>query len=266
MPTPTGKQSTITLNNGVEMPYVGLGTWTLRGDEAVRLTKIAFEAGYRLLDSAEMYNNEEAIGRAVRESGLPREEVFVTTKLSKPEQGYDPTLKAADASLRRLGLDVMDLYLIHWPQHDNKRADTWRAMEKIYHDGKARAIGVSNYDVRHLEDVMNSGEVTPAVNQIELHPFNYGRQREVIEFCQREGIVVESYSPLTEGQHLNDARLTEIAEAHGVSTAQVLIRWVLQHGFVVIPRSDNPAHIRDNIDIFDFELTGDEMARLDSIG
>lgn len=260
-----GRQSAVTLANGVVMPAVGLGTWTLRGERGADLMRTALDAGYRLIDSAAMYDNEDAVAQAVRASGLPREAVFITSKLDNPNHGYEPALRAADESLRKLDMGQMDLYLIHWPKR-RTREQTWRAMEEIYAAGKARAIGVSNYDVRDLEDVLRLGEVKPAVNQIELHPRIYAREKPTVDLCRQEGIVVEAYSPLAKGRYLDDPRLQEIAGRHGASPAQVLIRWAVQHGFVAIPRSGKPEHIRANLDVFGFELTEEDMARLDGMG
>src|SRR5690606_4967633 len=260
-----GKQSAVTLANGVVMPAVGLGTWTLRRERGAELIRAALDAGYRLIDSAAMYDNEDVVGQAVRASGLAREEVFITSKLDNSDHGYERALRAVDESLRRLGMEQMDLYLIHWPQ-PRKQEETWRAMEAIYAAGKARAIGVSNFDVRDLEAVLRSGEVKPAVNQIELHPRIYAREKPTIDLCQQEGIVVEAYSPLAKGRYLDDPLLREIAGRHGVSTAQVLIRWAVQHGFVAIPRSSKVERIRANLDVFGFELTDEDMARLDAMG
>ncbi|MGC9399529.1 MAG: aldo/keto reductase [Anaerolineae bacterium] len=254
--------STITLNNGVEMPRLGIGTWQIRDGRPVRQALAwAFEAGYRHIDTAAMYGNERGVGQAIRESGLPREEVFVTTKLWNTDHGYDNALRAFDESLRRLGLDTVDLYLIHWPV-SGLRAETWRALERIYEEGRARAIGVSNYTIRHLEDLLKTANVAPTVNQVEFHPWLY--QKELLEYCNAHDIVLEAYSPLTKGHRLNDPRLREIADKYNKSPAQILIRWVLQHDMVVIPKSSNPDHIRANAEVFDFEISEEDMYRIDA--
>ncbi len=255
-------QSTVTLNNGVEMPLFGLGVYQAReGQEAIDAVTWALETGYRLIDTASMYGNERSVGQAVRQSDLPHEAVFVTTKLWNSDHGYDRALRAFESSRQKLGLDVVDLYLIHWPVSD-LRDESWRALEKLYAEGKARAIGVSNYTVRHLETLLAHAEVVPAVNQVEFHPWLY--QRELLDFCRAHDIQLEAYSPLTKGQYLRDPRLVEIAERYGKSPAQVLIRWALQHEVVVIPKSARCDHIQENAAIFDFEITAEDMARLDA--
>lgn len=271
-------ESTVTLNNGVEMPRVGLGTWQIRDGRPVRRAiEWALEAGYRLIDTAAMYGNERGVGQAVKQSGIPREEIFVTTKLWNNDHGYEPALQAFDESMRKLGLDYVDLYLIHWPV-SGLRAETWRALEKIYEEGRARAIGVSNYTIRHLEDLLGGTDTVPAtnhssssgrsltvpaVNQVEFHPWLY--QKELLDYCVEHDIRLEAYSPLTKGRRLDNPALREIAESYGKSTAQILIRWALQHDIVVIPKSDDKQHIRDNADIFDFEISERDMCRLDDL-
>jgi diketogulonate reductase-like aldo/keto reductase len=253
--------STTTLNNGVEMPLLGFGTWQIRGESVVRAIEWALEDGYRLIDTAAMYGNERGVGRAVRASGLPREELFVTTKLWNDSHGYDPALRAFDESMERLGLDYVDLYLIHWPA--GRRAETWRALEKVYRQGRAKAIGVSNYTIRHLEDLLSTAEVIPTVNQVEFHPWLY--QNELLDYCREHEIQLEAYSPLTKGERLGNPKLVEIAEAYGKDPAQILIRWALQHDVVVIPKSDDRDHIRENANVFDFEITEEDMCRLDDL-
>ncbi len=256
-------ESTITLNNGVEMPRLGLGTWQIRDGKPVRQAiEWALEAGYRHIDTAAMYGNERGVGQAVRESGLPREELFVTTKLWNDDHGYEPALRAFDESLSKLGFDYVDLYLIHWPV-PHTRTDTWRALEKIYDEGRAKAIGVSNYTIRHIEDLLKDADVVPAVNQVEFHPWLY--QKELLEYCTEQDIVLEAYSPLTKGNRIDHPRLREVGERHGKSPAQVLIRWALQRDVVVIPKSSNPDHIRANAAVFDFALSEEEMCRLDDL-
>ncbi len=254
-------KSTITLNNDVEMPRLGIGTWQIRDGKPVRQTlNWAFEAGYRHVDTAAMYGNERGVGQALRDSEIPREEIFVTTKLWNTDHGYDKALKAFDKSLRRLDLDYVDLYLIHWPT--GQRAETWRALEKIYAEGRAHAIGVSNYTIRHIEDLLQTAEVVPTVNQVEFHPWLY--QKELLDYCNEHDVVLEAYSPLTKGERLNDPELKKYAEKYGKSPAQILIRWVLQHDMVVIPKSSNPDHIRANADVFDFEISEEDMCHIDA--
>ncbi|NSC24638.1 aldo/keto reductase [Streptomyces albus subsp. chlorinus] len=253
---------TITLNNGVTMPQLGYGVWQVPSDEAATAVATALGAGYRSIDTAAAYENEEGVGRALAGSGLPREELFVTTKLWNSEQGYDTTLRAFDASLDKLGLDFVDLYLIHWPMPDvDKYADTWRAFEKIYADGRARAIGVSNFQPAHLNRLIELGGTVPAVNQIELHP----RLQQSVPraFHADHGIATEAWSPLGQGGDLlEDPTLSGLARTYGKTVAQVVLRWHLQLGNVVIPKSVTPSRMRENIDVFDFELTGDDMARI----
>ncbi|RJP75248.1 MAG: aldo/keto reductase [Candidatus Zixiibacteriota bacterium] len=256
--------SRVRLNNGLEMPYLGLGVYLIpEGPPAVRAVRWALEAGYRLIDTASAYGNERSVGQAIRESGIPRSEVFVTTKLATTEQGYESALKAFSASLNRLGLDYVDLYLIHWPV-TARRVDSWKALETLAQDSRCLAIGVSNYMIRHLQEVFDCCATVPAVNQIELSPYIYGMHSGLVDFCRQQGIVLEAYSPLAKARKLNDPRLVQIAEQHGKTTAQVLIRWALQHDFVVIPKSADRGRIRENAAVFDFSLSPEDMARLDA--
>ncbi|WP_307842389.1 aldo/keto reductase [Streptomyces sp. RK75] len=253
---------TTTLNNGVTMPQLGFGVWQVPADEAATAVTTALESGYRSIDTAAAYENEEGVGRAIAQSGLPRDELFITTKLWNAEQGYDTALRAFDASLDRLGLDFVDLYLIHWPMPDvDKYEDSWRAFEKIYADGRARAIGVSNFQPTHLNRLIQLGGTVPAVNQIELHP----RLQQSVPraFHADHGIATEAWSPLGQGGDLlDDPALGEIAAKHGKTVAQVVLRWHLQLGNVAIPKSVTPARVRENIAVFDFELSGEDMARI----
>ena len=256
-------QTRIRLNNGVEMPVLGLGVWGIpAGGPAKRAVLTALDRGVRLIDTAKMYGNEADVGAAIRESGVPRDEVFVTTKVWGTDQGYASTLRAFEDSRRRLGLDSIDLYLIHWPV-ERLRGETWDAMVEIQRAGRCRAIGVSNYTVRHLREVLEKRTVVPAVNQVEIHPFLV--QRDLAAFCAANGVAVEAYSPLTRGRRLRDRTVGAIARRTGRSAAQVLIRWSLQHGLVAIPKSSNPDHIRENSQVFDFELTGEDMGVLDAL-
>ena len=244
---------------------MGLGVFRSPPGAATRTAVLtALEAGYRHIDTAAVYGNEADVGEATRRSDRPREDVFVTTKLWNTDHGYEAALRACDASLEALGFDYVDLYLVHWPV-PNLRLDTWRAMEQILADGRARAVGVSNYMPRHLDELLAHTEVPPAVNQFELSPYNYGSRRELVDLCRANGIVVEAYSPLTKGQKLDDPVLAGIGSVHGKSPAQILIRWALDHGFVVLPKSTNPDRIRQNADVYDFNLVGAELSELDAL-
>ncbi len=254
--------STVRLNNGVEMPVLGLGTAGASGKACVAAVRAALDVGYRLVDTASAYGNEREIGLAVQESRVPRNEVFITTKVANPEQGYAPTLRACEESLGRLKMDYVDLYLIHWPA-PQKRIETWRAMGELLERGNARAIGVSNYMIRHLEELRDVGPTGPAVNQIELSPFL--RPDDLIAHCQERGIVPEAYSPLTRGHRLKNRTIVKVATKYGRTPAQVLIRWSLQHGFVPIPKSDRTERIRENADVFDWELDPTDMRTLDAL-
>lgn len=258
-------RSTVRLNNGVEIPRLGLGVYrTERGRETRDAVRWALEAGYRHIDTARAYGNEADVGRALRESGLPRDAVFVTTKLWNEDHGYDRALAALDGSLERLRLDYVDLFLVHWPVPELRLA-SWRAMERLLADGKARAIGVSNYMMRHLDELLDACSVVPAVNQIELSPYIWRSREELVHRCREAGTQVEAYSPLTKGRKLDDPRLLRIARACGRTPAQVLIRWALQRDFVVIPKSANPDRIRENADVFDFELSAAAMEELETL-
>ncbi|MCE5260908.1 MAG: aldo/keto reductase [Euryarchaeota archaeon] len=248
------------LNNGVEVPALGLGTYKLVGEAAYAPVRAALGCGYRHIDTASFYENEEAVGRAVRESGVPREEVFITSKVWNTEQGFEETLNAFDRTLQRLGMDHLDLYLVHWPV-PGKRLETYRALERLYEEGRVRAIGVSNFTVRHLEELYGACQVMPAVNQVEMSPFLY--QKELLEHCRGRNVLVTAFSPLARGQALGDPVLAEVAARHRRSPAQVMIRWCLQKGMAVIPRSADPTHIKENADVFDFSLAEEDMARLD---
>jgi methylglyoxal/glyoxal reductase len=252
-----------TLNNGLQMPMLGLGMFRMIAGESSRLSLVwALQNGYRLIDTAYTYNNEKDVGEAVRESGLPREQLFVTTKLWNTDQGYREALTAFDQSLRALKLDYVDLYLVHWPV-SGKRDDSWRALQEIHAAGRAKAIGVSNYTMRHLEELLAWAEVVPAVNQVEFSPFLY--QRDLLDFCCRHGIRLQAYSPLTRKRRLDDPRLLEIAQRLDVQPAQVLLRWAVQHDVPTIFKSVNQGHIRRNALTFEFELSPQDMATLDAM-
>ncbi len=263
--------SKITLNNQTEIPVMGLGVYqSQEGDEVENAIEWALEAGYRMIDTAMIYGNEVGVGKAIKKSKLPREEIFVTTKLWNEDHGYESALKAIDASLERLDLKYVDLYLIHWPSASgdrtvsiNKRAETWRAMEEIYRSGKAKAIGVSNYTISHLEEMKKYQNVHPTVNQVEFHPFLY--QEELLNYCKKHDIVLEAYSPLIKGRKLEDERITAIAQKYNKTNAQVLIRWSIQHGCVPIPKSVHKGRIEQNISVFNFELEPEDMKKLDDL-
>jgi diketogulonate reductase-like aldo/keto reductase len=254
-----------TLHNGVQIPLLGLGVYQIRPGRSTRnAVAWALEAGYRHIDTAAAYGNETGVGEAIRESGVPREQVFVTTKLWNDDHGYDDTLAAIDSSLDRLGFDYVDLYLVHWPVPELRLA-TWRAMERILAEGRARAIGVSNYMVRHLEELLARCNTPPAVNQIELSPFNYCSREDVIALCRDSNIVIEAYSPLTKAMRLEHPVLHGIARTHGKTPAQVLIRYALDKDTVVLPKSANRDRIRENAEVFDFRLTLQELRQLDGL-
>ena len=262
---PTNLKDTVTLHNGVKMPWFGLGVFKVQeGEEVIQSVKAALRNGYISIDTAAIYGNEEGVGQAIRESGVPREDLFITTKLWNSEQGYESTLKAFDESMEKLGLDYLDLYLIHWPGKDKERyKETWKAFEKLYKDGRVRAIGVSNFLVHHLEDLIASAEIKPMVNQVEFHP--HLTLEDLRAFCKKEGIQLEAWSPLKRGELLDNPVLKEIAEKHNKSVAQVILRWDLQHGVVTIPKSIKEHRIIENSQVFDFELTPEEMDRIDSL-
>ncbi|GGZ33038.1 oxidoreductase [Streptomyces inusitatus] len=259
------KVPSITLNNGAAMPQLGFGVWQVPDDEAARVVGTALDAGYRSIDTAAVYGNETGTGRAIAESGLPREDLFVTTKVWNDSQGYDTTLRAFDDSLGRLGLDQVDLYLIHWPlPSKDSYVDTYRALERILAEGRARAIGVSNFLPEHLERLLAETSVVPAVNQIELHP--QLQQSAVRAFHAEHGIATEAWSPLGQGKGLLEVpTVVAVAQKHERTPAQVVLRWHLQLGNVVIPKSVTPSRIRENLDVFGFELDADDLAALTAL-
>lgn len=251
------------LNSGAVIPQVGLGVWqTPSGATTRSAVHAALAAGYRHVDTARIYGNEADVGAAVLDSGVPRKDVFVTTKLWNDDQGYDPALRAFDASLKRLGLEYVDLYLIHWPV-EGKRLDSWRALEKLFSEKRARSIGVSNFLEPHLEELLAKAKVVPAVNQIELHPFL--QRRGARAACRKAGIAVEAYSPLTRGHRLDDPTVGEVARQVDRSPAQVLLRWGIQHELVVLPKSTRPERIAENGNLFDFALDDAAMKKLDAL-
>lgn len=256
-------QDSVTLHNGVKMPQLGFGVFKVKnGSETVESVKKALEAGYRHIDTAAIYGNEEGVGQAIRESGIPREELFITSKVWNTEQGFEKTLQAYEDSLERLGTEYLDLYLIHWPGTD-KYIDTWKALEKLYTDSRVRAIGVSNFHVHHLENLMKHTELKPVINQIELHPRL--SQLEIREYCKKHDIKVEAWGPLGQGNLIDEPTINHIADKHGKTAAQVMIRWHLQNDIVVIPKSVTPSRIVENTQVFDFKLSLDEMNQIDSL-
>ncbi len=251
------------LNNGVEMPWVGLGVFqTEPGPEVEKSVRWALELGYHHIDTAAIYKNEEGVGKAIREHGIARDDLFVTTKVWNSDQGYESTLKAIDVSLSKLGMDYVDLYLIHWPV-PGRYKDTWRAMEQILKDGKTRAIGVSNFLVHHLEELAKDSDVVPAVDQVEFHPFLL--QQPLLDYCKKNGIQFEAWSPLTRGRYLDNEVIQGVATKHGKTAAQVLIRWDLQKEIVTIPKSVHRERIEENSKVFDFELESADIAALDAL-
>ncbi|WUH88233.1 aldo/keto reductase [Amycolatopsis sp. NBC_00438] len=244
------------------MPQLGFGVFQVPDDETKAAVQAALEAGYRSIDTAAVYGNEAGVGQALAESGVARDELFITTKLWNSAQGYDATLKAFDESLAKLGLEQLDLYLIHWPTPErDKYLDTWKAFEKLYTDGRVRAIGVSNFQPAHLERLLDNAEIAPALNQVELHP--YLQQQEVREFDAKHGIATEAWSPLAKGGSLlGDPIVAELAVKHGRTPAQIVLRWHLQLGNVVIPKSVTPSRIQENFDLFEFTLTEEELESL----
>ena len=257
-------QPMIELNNGVHIPQVGLGTFKVDEADTQRVVETALEAGYRHVDTAAGYYNEAGVGAALRASGLPREEVFVTTKLRNGDQGYDNALRAFEDSRAALGVEVVDLYLVHWPVPSKGLApETWRAFEKLYDEGAVRAIGVSNFLPEHLEDLLRTARIVPAVNQIEIHPSF--QQPEAQAASREAGMVVEAYAPIGRGEDLELAPVVELAAELGVTPAQVVLRWHLQRGRVVIPKSSTPERIAANVDVFGLELTESQLARLDAL-
>lgn len=257
-------QDTTTLHNGVEMPWFGLGVFKVEeGPELVNAVKVAIKHGYRSIDTAAIYGNEEGVGQGIREgleeAGIAREDLFVTSKVWNSDLGYDSTIAAYETSLKKLGLEYLDLYLIHWPV-EGKYKEAWRALETLYKEGKVKAIGVSNFQIHHLKDLMKEAEVKPMVNQVECHPRL--TQKEVQAFCLQEGIQLEAWSPLMQGELLDNEALQEIATKYGKSVAQVILRWDLQNGIVTIPKSTKEHRIVENSSIFDFELTEEDMAQI----
>ncbi|MGI2327602.1 aldo/keto reductase [Planococcus sp. YIM B11945] len=255
----------VTLNNGIKMPQLGFGVWQVEDDQATAAVAKAIEVGYTSIDTAMIYKNEKGVGKAIQEAGVPRGELFITTKVWNSDQGYENTLRAFEESLERLELDYVDLYLIHWPtpEFDNY-IDTYKALEKLYKDGRVKAIGVCNFEIEHLERLLAECEVVPVLNQVECHP--YLNQAELKAFCAEHNIFVEAWSPLDQGgEALKDETIVKIAEAHGKTTAQVILRWHLQNNSIVIPKSVTPSRIEENFDVFGFELTDEEVEQINGL-
>jgi 2,5-diketo-D-gluconate reductase A len=252
------------LNNGVEIPQFGFGVFQVDPDQTAQTVRQAFEAGYRHIDTAQMYRNEEGVGDAISDSGLSRGEVFVTTKLNNQSHGFDSAISALDESLKKLRLEYVDLYLIHWPlPHLDRYVQTWKGFEKLLADGKARSIGVSNFQPAHLDRLAKETDTVPAVNQIELHPVL--TQTELRKYHAEHGIATEAWAPIAKGSILGDATLTGLAEKYGRTPAQVVLRWQVQVGNIVFPKSVNPDRMRENINVFDFELTADDLAAVEAL-
>lgn len=260
-------QDTTTLHNGVKMPWFGIGVFKVEeGPELVNALKTAIKHGYRSVDTAAIYENEEGVGKGIqeglKEAGISREELFVTSKVWNADLGYESTIAAFEASLKKLGLAYLDLYLIHWPVA-GKYKDAWRALETLYQEGRVKAIGVSNFQIHHLDDLMKDIEIKPMINQVECHPRL--TQKELKTFCEDHGIQLEAWSPLMQGQLLDNEVLQEIANNHNKSVAQVILRWDLQNGVVTIPKSTKEHRIVENANVFDFELTKAEMEIIDGL-
>ncbi|SFM41755.1 aldo/keto reductase [Salibacterium qingdaonense] len=255
--------STTTLANGVEMPWVGLGVYKAEaGNEVERAVKSALEAGYRSIDTASFYENEHSVGKAIAESSIPADDIFLTTKVWNNEHGFNETLEAFERSREKLGVDVIDLYLIHWPV-PGKYKETWGALEKLYEEGKVRAIGVSNFTDQHLEELMKIAKVKPMVNQVEFHPRLF--QKDLLEYCQTHDIQLEAWRPLGQGDLLDADPVQRIAEKHGKKPAQVLIRWSMENNVVTIPKSVTPERIKSNAEVFDFELDAEDLQAINGL-
>lgn len=258
-------RETAVLHNGVKMPVFGLGVYKIPDEQqGVEAIVHAIKTGYRLIDTASLYDNEQTVGEAVRQSGVDRADIFVTSKVWNTDQGYEATLTAFDTTLDKLGFDYLDLYLIHWPMpKTDKFKDTWRALEKLYQDKKVRAIGVSNFNINHLEDLKTTATILPMVNQVECHP--HLNQQTLRDYCETNGIKVQAWSPLKRGDLFEVDTLTQIAKAHQKTVAQVMLRWDYQHGILTIPKSVNKGRIEENANIFDFVLSEAEMNQIDAL-
>ena len=255
--------STAKLNNGILIPRLGLGVYQIPlGKSTFNAVKYALKVGYKHIDTAKIYGNESDVGEAIQDSDIKRDKIFVTTKVWNSDQGYDSTLKAFDASLRRLGLSYIDLYLVHWPVQ-KKIVETWKAMTTLLKNGKLRAIGVSNYDINEIKETIQNSDTIPAINQVEFHPFLF--QKDLLQFCKSNGIQLEAYSPLTRGKKLNHPQLIRLGEKYNKSPAQILVRWSLQHNLIVIPKSSHEERILENSRVFDFYINEKDMETLNSL-
>lgn len=257
----TTNQLYTTFHNGLKMPLLGLGVYDMYNAEAEKAVEDALEIGYRLIDTASLYRNEKEIGNAIRKSAVPREEIFVTTKLGNADQGFENTLKAFDTSLKLLNIDYIDCYLVHWPIR-GKRKESWLALEKLFAEKRVRSIGVANYLLPFLEELKSYATEIPVLNQVEFSPYLY--LKELAEYCQQQKIQLQSYTPLVRGRKFGDPRIQKIAQSHIKSPAQIILRWNIQHGISAIPKSSNRARLEENFDIFDFQLTTDDMHEMDS--
>ncbi len=250
------------LSNGVGIPWLGFGTFKIpEGEEVINSVKTALEVGYRHIDTAAVYRNETGVGKAIKESGVPREEIFVTSKVWNTDQGYDSTLKAFEESLKRLDTDYLDLYLIHWPKPLSR--ETWKALERLYRERRVRAIGVSNFKIHHLEEILKDCEVKPMINQVEFHP--QLTQPELREFCKKHGILLEAWAPLMQGKIFDIPLMVELGRKYNRPISQIVLRWDLQMGVVTIPKSVHPDRIRENAGIFDFEIAPEDMERIEEL-
>jgi len=253
----------VTLHNNIQMPYLGLGVYlSSDGEEVIKAVTYALQVGYRHIDTATLYNNERGVGKAVRQGSVKREEVFVTSKVWNSDQGYDSTLKAFDQSMQKLGFDYLDLYLIHWPMQGIHN-ETWKALETLYKQGVVKAIGVSNFSKFQLEDLLKTAEIVPMVNQVEFHP--YSVQQDLINYCQQHKIQYEAWGPFMQGKLLSNENLKKMAKKYGKDVAQIVLRWDLQKGVVTIPKSSNPERILSNTQIFDFEITPEDMLFIENL-
>ncbi|MCB9233975.1 MAG: aldo/keto reductase [Bacteroidia bacterium] len=262
MPENLQISDTYSLHRGAKIPRLGFGCYLIPdGKETLQAVNTALEAGYRHFDTAAFYGNEASLGKAVRESGIPREKIFVTTKLWNSDHGYEKALRAFDTSMEKLQLDYLDLYLIHWPV-PGKRRDSWKALEKLQAEGRVRSIGVSNYMEPHLRELMAHAESAPSINQIELSPYNFLRRQREIEFCRKNKIHIQAYCPLTRGEKLGDPELEKLGRKYGKSPAQILLRWSLDQGFIPLPKSGNPQRIRENANLYDFQILPEDLAWL----
>jgi diketogulonate reductase-like aldo/keto reductase len=248
-----------TLNNGISMPLLGLGVYDMYNREAEVAVGNALEIGYRLIDTAAMYENEKEIGNAIRASKVPRKEIFLTTKVADPDQGYDSTLKAFDESSKKLNCEYIDLYLVHWPIKKTRK-DTWLALERLYNEKRVRAIGVANYLVPFLEELETYGSITPAVDQVEFSPYLF--LEDLLNECKLKSIQLQAYTPLVRGQRFSDPKLISIAEKYGKTPAQIILRWALQLGVSTIPKSSNLTRLKENFDVFDFQMSEDDMKKI----